>query len=73
MNEQLIRDMVDALDEASSKIFGVYKALENANDSGIHTDLAAQKKELRGLCAELDDLCRYYEIELSDRLNGNND
>jgi len=70
MNEQLIRDMIDALDTACHDIFSAYKALEAAGDSGIHVNLAAQKKELRGLCAELEDLSGYYERELADRRNG---
>lgn len=73
MNEQLIRDMIDALDTADHDIFSAYKALEMAKDSGIHVNLAAQKKELRALCSELSDLSGFYERELADRLNGNND
>lgn len=70
MNENLIQDMIDALDLASFKIFEAYKALEKANDSGIHVDLAAQKKEIVNLCDELDDLSMYYRRELENRQNG---
>lgn len=69
MNEQLIKNMIDALDTAAHDIFSAYKALEMAKDSGIHTDLAAQKKELRGLCDELYELSEFYERELADRRN----
>jgi len=70
MNENLIQDMIDALDEASFRIFNAYKALEEAKDTGVHVSLEAQKKELYGLCDELEDLCGYYERELRNRQNG---
>lgn len=70
MNENLIQDMIDALDEASFKIFNAYKALEKVKDSGIHVNLAAQKKEIVNLCDELDDLSLYYRRELENRQNG---
>ena len=70
MNIKLIEDMIDALDTAILDIYNAYKALEKANDSGIHVDLEAQKKELDELCDELEDLCGYYERELANRKNG---
>jgi len=70
MNAKLIQNMIDALDEASSKIFKAYKALEVAKDSGIHVNLAAQKKELVNLCDQLDELSMYYGRELENRQNG---